>query len=152
MCVFCFANPDVHKHHPVLFFQQNHTFTDITLFFCFHKTTRSQTSHFFFSTEPHLHKHHSVFQQQIAMFLFLFLFLKRGGCKDCSDSQLIEEKYIAMMEFYMVFTLQSADNSCSLIRVPLGFMNFGDDEFLGGKLFRVTHHIFEFHPCPPMNL
>jgi hypothetical protein len=85
-------------------------------------------------------------QQQIALFLFLLLFLKRGGCKDCSDSQLIEEKYIAMMEFYMVFTLQSADNSCSLIRVPLGFMNFGDDEFLGGKLFRVTHHIFEFHP------
>lgn len=29
-------------------------------------------------------------------------------------------------------------------------MNFGDDEFLGGKLFRVTHHIFEFHPWPPM--
>jgi hypothetical protein len=59
---------------------------------------------------------------------------------------LIEEKYIAMMKFYMVFTLQAVDDSCSIIRVPLGFMNFGDDDFLGGKLFRVTHHIFEFHP------
>jgi hypothetical protein len=56
---------------------------------------------------------------------YLFFFLKRGGCKDCCHSQLIEEKYIAMMKFYMVFTLQSADNSCSIIRVPLGSMNFG---------------------------
>lgn len=83
---------------------------------------------------------------------FFFVFFSEEGYKDCCHSRLIEEKYIAVMKFYMVFTLQSANDSCSIIRVPLGFMNFGDDDFLGGKLFRVTHHIFESPMTPNENL
>ncbi len=143
----------VHKHHSFFYFSFSGTptwmFTNITLFFFFNKTTRSQTSLcFLVSTKPHVHKHHTVvffhrttpsqtslwfffshktacsqtslcflflfwggstacmFSNRLHCFFFLFVFLKRGGCKDCCHSQLIEEKYIAMMKFNMVFTLQ----------------------------------------------